>query len=184
VSGDAHNHKDLTGGDRYHADVSDLRLKRDVRPLGNALASLLAMRGVTFEWAPERLAQQRPGQQIGLIADEVEKVFPAWVRTGDDGLKRLSFDGFEALVIEALRELSQRVNERGFEVLVVETMRQLRERIDSLEVHNQALHHLAHRLDSLEAENRALREQLTSGGQRAPGRSASARRKRESGTPR
>ena len=45
------------------------------------------------------------GPQIGLIAQEVEKAFPEWVSTGPDGYKELTIRGFEALTIEALREI-------------------------------------------------------------------------------
>src|SRR5262249_31948493 len=59
---------------------SDARLKRDIRPLDGALDKLLALRGVEFEWAHDDMARLRPGRQAGLIADDVEKVFPNWVR--------------------------------------------------------------------------------------------------------
>ena len=39
-----------------------------------------------------------------MIAQEVEKVFPDWVETAPNGMKRLSIHGFEALTVEALRD--------------------------------------------------------------------------------
>jgi hypothetical protein len=45
---------------------------------------------------------------MGLVAQEVEKVFPDWVETGGDGYKRVTVRGLEALVVEALRELQQK----------------------------------------------------------------------------
>jgi hypothetical protein len=45
------------------------------------------------------------GPQIGFIAQEVEQVFPEWITEGDDGYKLLSIRGFEALAVEALRDL-------------------------------------------------------------------------------
>jgi hypothetical protein len=90
---------------------SDARLKRDIQPLGDALTRILALRGVEFEWAREDLARLRPGRHSGLIADEVEKVFPNWVHTeAKSGMKLLSPQGFEGLVVEALRELAQRLD--------------------------------------------------------------------------
>jgi Chaperone of endosialidase len=90
--------------------TSDARLKRDIQPLEGALEKLLALRGVEFEWTREDLARLSPGRQPGLIAQEVETVFPTWVR--DDprsGMKLLGPQGFEALVVEALRQLANRV---------------------------------------------------------------------------
>jgi hypothetical protein len=52
---------------------------------------------------------------MGLLAQEVEKVFPDWVDTGPDGYKRVTVRGLEALVVEALRELRQEQTERASE---------------------------------------------------------------------
>ncbi len=41
-----------------------------------------------------------------MVAQEVEKVFPAWVDQGSDGYKRVTFRGFEAVTVEAVRELN------------------------------------------------------------------------------
>jgi hypothetical protein len=85
--------------------ISDLRLKKNIEPLTQVLERLLRLRGVRFEWnAPEGMGG-RTGPQMGLIADEVEPVFPEWVGTGPSGYKELTLQGFEALIIEVLREL-------------------------------------------------------------------------------
>jgi endosialidase-like protein len=51
------------------------------------------------------------GPQTGLIAQEVEKVFPDWVSSDPEGYKELTIRGFEALTIEALRELKNEVDQ-------------------------------------------------------------------------
>jgi len=85
--------------------ISDKRLKKEIAPLTDALGKLLKLRGVRFEWRrPEAMGNQT-GLQMGLIAQEVEKVFPEWVAAGPDGYKELTIRGFEALTIEAVREL-------------------------------------------------------------------------------
>jgi hypothetical protein len=88
---------------------SDLRLKRKIEPLTGALEKLLQLRGVCFEWVePEKMGNQH-GLQRGLIAQEVESVFPEWISADADGYKLLSIIGFEALMIEALRELKSEI---------------------------------------------------------------------------
>ena len=87
---------------------SDLRLKRDVQDLEDSLAKLLALRGVTFEYKDPAAIGELPGQRVGFIAQEVEQVFPDWVGEKDDGMKFLTVRGFEALSVEALRELDAR----------------------------------------------------------------------------
>jgi chromosome segregation ATPase len=47
-----------------------------------------------------------------MIAQEVEKVFPDWVDTAPNGMKRLSIHGFEALTVEALRDLRKEKDQR------------------------------------------------------------------------
>jgi len=86
--------------------ASDARLKKNVEPLGGALDRLLSLRGVTYEYIDAAKCNELPGRQIGMIAQEVERVFPDWVETANDGYKRLAFRGFEALTVEALRELA------------------------------------------------------------------------------
>ena len=90
-------------------NTSDLRLKRKIEPLTGALEKLLQLRGVCFEWVePEKMGNQH-GLQRGLIAQEVESVFPEWISADKDGYKILTIMGFEALMIEALRELKSEV---------------------------------------------------------------------------
>ncbi|HSB64438.1 MAG TPA: tail fiber domain-containing protein, partial [Thermoanaerobaculia bacterium] len=84
---------------------SDARLKRDIRPLQGTLDRLLALRGVTFEYVDPEAIHELPGTRIGMVAQEVETVFPDWVSEGPDGYRRLTMRGFEALAVEALRDL-------------------------------------------------------------------------------
>ncbi len=65
----------------------------------------MQLRGVTFEWLdPGSHGGGRRGD-IGLIADEVEGVFPQWVGRDPQGYRTLTIGGFEALTAEALRDL-------------------------------------------------------------------------------
>jgi hypothetical protein len=85
--------------------TSDIRLKQNVQPLAGALDKLLRLRGVFFEWKEPEQQGNLTGPQMGLIADEVEEVFPEWISTDPEGYKQLTVCGFEALVVEALRTL-------------------------------------------------------------------------------
>jgi len=86
-------------------DSSDIRLKKNVKPLENALENMLNLRGVEYEWIEPGRAVLLPGLQMGMIAQEVEMVFPQWVGTDSRGYKDLTFRGFEALTVEAIRGL-------------------------------------------------------------------------------
>lgn len=92
--------------------ASDVRLKKNIQPLQGALDKLLQLHGVTFEYKDPEAINELPGQRMGLIAQEVEKVFPDWVEEGPDGMKRLTVRGFEALTIEALRQVREEKDAR------------------------------------------------------------------------
>ncbi|MFA6241486.1 MAG: tail fiber domain-containing protein, partial [Candidatus Hydrogenedentales bacterium] len=85
---------------------SDRRLKRNVVALRNALDTLLQLRGVTFEYNETGQKRGCPaGARMGMIAQDVEKVIPEWVEVASDGYREIGVHGFEALAVEALREL-------------------------------------------------------------------------------
>jgi hypothetical protein len=112
------------------AMASDARLKRDVQPLEGALDRLLALRGVTFEYKDGSMPGLLPGRQTGFIAQEVQRVFPDWVGTQENGYLSVSVRGFEALTVEALREI---------DAAHAVTTAALEARIDQLESENARL---------------------------------------------
>lgn len=84
--------------------LSDVRLKRDVTPLPNALNAISTLRGVSFKWKdPTRASADGP--QIGLIAQDVEKVYPQAVVNNEDGTKGLNYDALMGPMVEAIKEL-------------------------------------------------------------------------------
>jgi len=120
------------------ADFSDRRLKTNIEPLGDALHRLLALRGVTYEWRDPSAHGDLAGPQIGMIAQEVERVFPEWIGHDPSGYLTLGFRGFEALTVEALRELeaSSRLRAEQLEARAAALESEnnvLRERLDRIE---------------------------------------------------
>lgn len=89
---------------------SDQRLKKNIEPLKGALDKLISLRGVVFEWKEPEKQGNLTGKQIGLIAQEVEKVFPEWVGVSAEGYKDLTVRGFEALTVEALKDLKNEID--------------------------------------------------------------------------
>jgi hypothetical protein len=94
-----------TDGVATWTDSSDIRLKKDIAPLERPLEMMLKLKGVAFEYTERESARLLPGTQIGFVAQDVEKVFPEWVGRNPDGYRNLKISGFEALSVEALREL-------------------------------------------------------------------------------
>ncbi len=94
--------------------TSDRRLKKNIEPMHGALDKLLQLEPVTFEYnEPEKMGVS--GVQNGFVAQQVEPIFPQWVKDGaslptTDGktstsYKSLSITGFESLTVAALKEL-------------------------------------------------------------------------------
>ena len=88
---------------------SDRRLKSDIQTVENALEKVEQLRGVTYI----RDDNVDGGQQLGVIAQEVEEVFPQVVLTSDDerGTKSVDYGRLTGALIEAVKELSAKVKE-------------------------------------------------------------------------
>jgi hypothetical protein len=90
--------------------VSDERLKTNVLTIGNALARVLAIDGVTFVWNDAAAAIQKTGADVGVLAQQVESVFPEVVVTRDNGYKAVHYEKLVPLLIEAIKELNNKVD--------------------------------------------------------------------------
>ncbi|QKG55694.1 tail fiber domain-containing protein [Hymenobacter sp. BRD128] len=89
-----------------YANISDARFKTNVRPLAGALASVLALRGVRYEWNTLGIKQggTAGAPQVGVLAQEVEKIYPELVSTDKDGYKAVNYAQLTPVLIEALKE--------------------------------------------------------------------------------
>ena len=84
---------------------SDERLKDNIETLEDGLAKVEQLRGVTYT--------RDDREEIGVIAQEVEKILPEIVLTAYDemGTKSVDYSRITAVLIEAVKELSARVKE-------------------------------------------------------------------------
>ena len=88
-----------TSRGQYHQ--SDLRLKKGIHTLCDSLNKLISLRGVSFKWKDKKLYTS---EQLGLIAQEVEPIFPEVVETGPDNMKGINYAALMAPIIEAIKE--------------------------------------------------------------------------------
>jgi hypothetical protein len=109
---------------------SDIRWKKNVEPIGNALSLVQGLQGVKYDWDTEKMGYTvsdasgntgfnthsgnstpsgMDGKQIGLVAQDVEKVLPEAVRTDSEGYKAVSYEKLTAVLIEAVKELKAEV---------------------------------------------------------------------------
>ena len=81
--------------------TSDARLKNNIKPLPSSLEKVLNLRGISYEWK----AQNETSKQIGVVAQEVEAVYPELVHTSESGYKSVSYSKLVAPLIEAVKEI-------------------------------------------------------------------------------
>ena len=98
---------------------SDARLKTNIQPFAHVLDKVGRLQPVHFNWNAANPAGYRfgPGQSVGLIAQQVEKVFPDMVSTDARGYKRVNYSELPYLVLEGLRELKMQNDSLRAQVL-------------------------------------------------------------------
>ena len=96
------------------AGCSDRRFKTNVECLGDALGTLCRIRGVRFDWKrdefPDRSFSGR--RQIGFVAQELLDVVPEVVHKSSDGYYAVDYGKLTPLLVEAIKELSERHDKR------------------------------------------------------------------------
>lgn len=96
--------------------TSDERLKKDIEPLTNALEKIRQLRGVYFRWNPDAPLRDKQSdifddesRHIGVIAQNVQSVYPEAVRMMDHTVLTVEKDALVPALIEAVKELDGKV---------------------------------------------------------------------------
>lgn len=92
--------------------ASDERLKKDVSSINNALEIIQNLNGVRFLWDEENYPDigLTSNKQIGMIAQNVEKVLPELVTQNDEGYKGVAYDKLTAVLVEAIKEQQNQID--------------------------------------------------------------------------
>jgi len=92
---------------------SDSRLKIDVEELDNALQNVLTMNGARYTWndIAIKLGYGDTSRQVGVIAQDIANVYPEIVETNNQGYLNVKYDRLAAVLIQAIKELNQKVVE-------------------------------------------------------------------------
>jgi hypothetical protein len=105
-------------GDIYAFYTSDIKFKKNIAPISDSLYKLNQIRGVEFDWT-DLYVNMNGGlddtfikrHDVGVIAQEVEAVLPEVVATRDDGTKAVRYEKIVPLLIESIKELTERVQD-------------------------------------------------------------------------
>ena len=95
---------------------SDKSLKENIKNIENPLEKISQINGVTFDWTEDYI-KEHGGEDdyflrkndVGVIAQEIEKVLPQVVATREDGTKAVKYDRIVALLIESVKELKKEI---------------------------------------------------------------------------
>jgi hypothetical protein len=102
------------------AGSSDIRFKKNIRPVENALDKVKSLRGVYFNWNKEAFPEKNFGAQdeLGFIAQEVEKVVPEIVTKENtkDEYRSVKYDKLVALLVEAIKEQQKQIDSLKIQV--------------------------------------------------------------------
>jgi hypothetical protein len=98
------------GGNQTWHSTSDVRLKKDIvdLPPARGLDAILKLRPVTFHWKDQKM--DRGGQRIGLIAQEVEPLYPEIVGTDSGGMKSIGYSDLVVPLVKAVQQQQQQID--------------------------------------------------------------------------
>ena len=113
-------------------ESSDFRLKKNIQPLENVLERLLTIQPVYYYFKDQRIHPS--GKQLGVIAQEVNEVFPELVRKENNGYYSVSYSKFSSVLIQAIKEQQQIIDEQEERLKIIEEKyNRLEERFNKIE---------------------------------------------------
>ena len=109
AGGLAVGHKIYAGNDIIAFNTSDISLKENIVPIPNSLDKILSLSGNIFSW--NKKSDYYGTDDVGIIAQEVEALgLPGITETRDNGDKAVRYDRLIPILIEAVKELTAKVN--------------------------------------------------------------------------
>jgi hypothetical protein len=90
---------------------SDKRWKTNIKIIESPLEKLQKLSGVEFDWIEDSKLHGNSGNDVGVIAQEVELVLPQAVQTRDTGMKAVRYEKLIPLLIETIKEQQKQIDE-------------------------------------------------------------------------
>jgi hypothetical protein len=95
---------------------SDRKFKENIKPIEGALEKVVAIDGKTFDWTEDYI-NNHGGEDgyfiqkndFGVIAQDVQSVFPVAVRAKPDGTLAVDYEKLCALAFAAIKQLKDRI---------------------------------------------------------------------------
>ena len=91
--------------------TSDISFKENIIPITNALLKLENISGNTYDWKNEfEYIHGFKGKDVGVIAQEIQKVLPEAVRERENGYLGVNYEKIIPLLIQSIKELSAKID--------------------------------------------------------------------------
>jgi hypothetical protein len=97
-------------GDVVAYASSDERLKDNIEVISNPIEKVQSLKGVTWDWNDNADKLQQSLPNVGVIAQDVEKVLPQLVKDRDNGFKGVDYAKLTGLLIEAIKEQQKEID--------------------------------------------------------------------------
>ena len=81
---------------------SDIRVKTNIKPIENALDKVMKLNGIVYEM----IGDETHRKQVGLIAQDLQKVLPEAVVENSNGILSVDYSRVVALLVEAIKEMN------------------------------------------------------------------------------
>ena len=99
------------GGDIVAFASSDERLKDNIELISNPIEKVQSLKGVTWDWNSNADELQQSLPNVGVIAQDVEKILPQLVTDRDNGFKGVDYAKLTGLLIEAIKDQQKQIEE-------------------------------------------------------------------------
>ena len=93
---------------------SDLILKKNILPMANSLSHLLALKGYRYNWID---ANKNTTKQSGVLAQEVQEIFPHLVQENHKGMLSVNYIGLVPEIIETFKEIKSQSDKMSSDLL-------------------------------------------------------------------
>ena len=141
-------------GVRYHWNDDGLaHLTRDIEKTWRSASGTDEDNRKLWAEKKQDALQRLNQQQTGFVAQEVERVFPSWVRTDEQGFKQINVEQLAGVIVQAVNELNQK--SEAFATRHDSALREMDRRLEKLEqreAHLAELESQAARVGTLEQE--------------------------------
>lgn len=133
ASGDLYVEGDISSSNDIYADgdifavgdvtakySSDKRLKDNLIPISNSLNMINTLTGYSFDWNYPSKERIYSGHDVGLVAQEVQKIVPEAVKIKKDGYLSLEYHKIIPLLVNSIKEQQTQINDLMARLLKLE----------------------------------------------------------------